>query len=118
MEAVTMHELAVTQSILDISLRHAQKADAKRITAINLVIGRFSSIVDDSVQFYWDAIAEGTIAQGATLHFQRIPGEMTCRACGHTFQPDDVTFACPACSSLSVRITKGDEFRVDSIEVE
>ena len=113
-----MHELAVTQGILDISLRHAEQANAKRITDINLVIGQFSSIVDDSVQFYWDIVARDTIAQGAVLHFNRIPGEMTCGTCGHTFRPDGETFACPSCSSPRVRITKGEEFRVDSIDVE
>ena len=113
-----MHELAVTQSILDISLRHAKAASARRITNINLVIGQFSSIVDDSVQFYWDVIANGTIAQGALLHFSRIPGEMTCGNCGHTFHPTDKAFECPSCTSGFVRISKGDEFRVDSIDVE
>lgn len=113
-----MHELAVTQGILDISLRHAEAANATRITDINLVIGQFSSIVDDSVQFYWDIVAKDTIAHGATLHFNRIPGEMTCSACGHVFHPSDEIFACPACSSLQVRITKGEEFQVDSIDVE
>lgn len=113
-----MHELAVTQSILDISLRHAQKMDAKRIVSINLVIGRFSSIVDDSVQFYWDMIAEGTIAKGAQLHFDRIPAEMKCLDCGNTFEPDDTTFACPKCLSPKVHITKGEELRVESIDVE
>ena len=113
-----MHELAVTQSILDLSLRHAGEAGAKRITGINLVIGQFSSIVDDSVQFYWDIIARETIAQGAVLHFNRSPGEMTCGSCGHTFRPNDETFECPSCSSVLVRITKGEEFRVDSIDVE
>jgi hydrogenase nickel incorporation protein HypA/HybF len=113
-----MHELAVTQSILDISLRHAQKVDAKRIVMINLVVGKFSSVVDDSVQFYWDMIAEGTIAQGATLHFERIPAEMKCLDCGHTFEPNDETFACPKCLSPKVRITKGEELRVESIDVE
>jgi hydrogenase nickel incorporation protein HypA/HybF len=113
-----MHELAVTQSILDISLRHAKEANAKRITDINLVIGHFSSIVDDSVRFYWEIISTDTIAQGSSLHFERIPGEMTCNKCGHTFYPTDKTFECPSCSSFSVRITRGDEFRVDSIDVE
>ncbi len=113
-----MHELAVTQGILDISLRHAEEANAKKITDINLVVGQFSSIVDDSVQFYWDIIAKDTIAQGAVLHFNRVPGEMTCQSCGHAFRPDGETFACPSCSSPSVRITKGEEFRVDSIDVE
>jgi len=113
-----MHELAVTQGILEISLRHAIESNAVRITDINLVVGQFSSIVDDSVQFYWDIIAKDTIAQGAMLHFNRIPGEMTCRSCGHTFRPDDETFACPSCSSMLVKITKGEEFQVESIDVE
>jgi hydrogenase nickel incorporation protein HypA/HybF len=113
-----MHELAVTQSILDICLRHADAGHASKITDINLVIGQFSSIVDDSVQFYWDMIADGTIAKGAVLHFNRIPGEMTCRTCGHVFQPTDRDFVCPSCGSLAVRITRGEEFRVESIDVE
>ena len=113
-----MHELAVTQGILDISLRHANEAGAKKVTGINLVIGEFASIVDDSVQFYWGMLAEGTIAQNAQLHFERIPGEMTCSDCKHTFHPQDIEFVCPMCGSQYIRITKGDEFRVDSIDVE
>jgi hydrogenase nickel incorporation protein HypA/HybF len=112
-----MHELAITQSILDISLRHAQKVSAKRIASIHLVIGKFSSIVDDSVQFYWDTIAKGTIAEGARLHFERIPAEMTCLDCGSTFEPADATFACPQCLSPKVKITKGEELRVESIDI-
>jgi hydrogenase nickel incorporation protein HypA/HybF len=111
-----MHELAVTQSVLDIALRNAQ--GATRVTDINIVIGQFASIVDDSVKFYWDIVSEGTIAHGAALHFERIPGEMNCGNCGHTFRPSDKAFECPACSSGFVRIVKGDEFRVESIDVE
>ena len=113
-----MHELTVTQSILDIALRHAQKAQAKRVIAINLVMGKLSTVVDDSVQFYWDMIAQGTIAAGAQLHFERIPTEMRCRDCGFTFAPDDRTFECPACQSAHVHVTKGEELRVDSIDIE
>jgi len=113
-----MHELAVTQSILDISLRHAEEVNAKRIVAINLVVGKFSSVVDDSVQFYWGMIADGTIAKDAQLHFDRLPAEMTCRECGFAFEPDDKTFACPKCQSPNVRLSKGDELRVESIDVE
>jgi hydrogenase nickel incorporation protein HypA/HybF len=113
-----MHELAVTQSILDIAVRHAQKAGAKRIVGINLVLGNLSSVVDDSVQFYWDMIARDTLAEGAQLHFERIPTEMRCRACGYTFAPDDRTFECPACQSARVQVSKGEELRVDSIDIE
>ena len=112
---LTMHELSVTQSILDIAVRNA---GPRKITQINLVIGQFSSIVDDSVQFYWDVISKDTAAEGARLHFERIPGEMTCQQCGHVFRPKGETFDCPACSSPFVKITKGEEFQVESIDVE
>ena len=113
-----MHELAVTQSILDISLRHAREAGAKKITGINLVIGEFATIVDDSVQFYWGMLAEDTIARDAMLHFERIPAEMTCTNCNISFHPKGTDFSCPVCKSEFVQITRGDEFRVDSIDVE
>ena len=110
-----MHELSVTQGILDIALKNA---GTRKITQINLVIGQFSSIVDDSVQFYWDVISKDTAAEGARLHFERIPGEMTCQQCGHVFRPKGETFDCPSCASPVVKITKGEEFQVESIDVE
>jgi hydrogenase nickel incorporation protein HypA/HybF len=110
-----MHELSVTHGILDIALKYA---GTRKITQINLVVGQFSSIVDDSVQFYWDVISKDTAAEGARLHFERIPGEMTCQQCGHVFRPSDETFDCPACSGPFVKITKGEEFQVESIDVE
>ena len=64
-----MHELSITESILDITLRHARQAGAGRVTNLYLVIGQLASIVDDSVQFYWDIVAKGTLAEGAHLHF-------------------------------------------------
>jgi hydrogenase nickel incorporation protein HypA/HybF len=66
-----MHELSVTQSILEIALRHSH--EGHRITDLYLVIGQLSSMIDESVQFYWNIISEGTGAQGAMLHFRRVP---------------------------------------------
>lgn len=110
-----MHELAVTQSILDIALKHA---GSRTVRQVQLVLGQFSSIVDDSVQFYWDIIAKDTLAAGAQLRFERIPGEMTCAACGKVFHPGSETFSCPACASSTVRVTQGREFYVESIDVD
>ncbi len=113
-----MHELPITQSILDIALRHAEKAGARRVTDLHLVIGRLSYVVDDSIRFYWDTIAKGTIAEGARLHFQRVPAELLCLDCNHRYAPDDETLACPKCQSVRVKVAAGDEFRLESIDVE
>lgn len=113
-----MHELSVTESILSIALEHGQRSDASRITAINLVIGQLSSIVDDSVQFYWDFVSEKTICEGSKLHFKRIPGKLQCMSCTHEFSISEKLTACPICGSYQTRIIAGEEFYVDSIEIE
>lgn len=112
-----MHELAVTESILDITLRYAQEAGAAVVTDIHLVIGSLATIVDESVQFYWDIISEETIAAGALLHFRRIPGRMECQDCGLTYDPVD-SLVCPACDSERVRIIAGEEFYLEAIDID
>jgi len=111
-----MHELAVTQSILKTALDAAEKASASRITDIHLVIGQLSSIVDDSVMFYWDMIAVDTIAEGARLHFQRPPAQLRCQDCQHIY-PLTGDFSCPACGNGHVELISGDAFYLESIEV-
>lgn len=113
-----MHELSVTQNILNIALDHAGRANARRITALYLVVGQLSTIVDDSVQFYWDIVAEGTPAAGSKLNFRRIPAELECRECGERFGLGRDTFECPRCGSPRVQVMAGEEFYVEAIEVE
>ena len=114
-----MHELPVTQSILDIALKHAQKADARRITDLHIVMGELSKLVDESIQFYWDIIAKDTIAEGAKLHFRIIPTEFQCMACFEKYHPDDTdSFQCPNCGSVGVKIVAGEEFSLEAIDVE
>lgn len=113
-----MHELTVTESLLALALKHANQADAKRIRSLNLIIGQLSSIVDDSVQFYWDFVAKDTIAEGATLSFKRIPALLACRDCGHEYAPDGRDLGCPACNGVAIKIIQGEEFSLDSIDID
>ena len=113
-----MHELAVTESILSIADRYAKEAQASRVTDIYIVIGQLSSIVDDSVQFYWDIISEDTICAKAQLHFQRVPAKMVCMDCGNSYTLEGELTFCPKCSSARVQVVSGEEFWLDSIEIE
>jgi hydrogenase nickel incorporation protein HypA/HybF len=113
-----MHELPVVESILEIATRHAAKENASRITEVYLVIGQLSSIIDDSIQFYWDILSKDTLAEGAKLHFRRIPIEMLCLDCEKSYTPDSRDLACPFCGSGRVKIVTGEEFYVEAINVE
>ena len=112
-----MHELSATQGILNVSLRHAEAANATRIVAIDVVIGQLSSFVDDAVQMYWDIISEGTIACGATLHFRRIPAQIQCQQCRNVYPLNTPDFICPTCGGVCGEVINGDQFYVESIDV-
>lgn len=113
-----MHELAITENILSIAEEHAKKAHAVKVTDIHLLIGSLSSIIDDSVQFYWDMIARDTLCQGAQLHFERYPAEILCLDCGAKYSLNGELSSCPKCNSVRIKILSGNEFRVESIEIE
>lgn len=113
-----MHELAVTENILNIAIKHAREHKATIVTDIYLTIGQLSSIVDDSIQFYWDIISKDTICKGATLHFERIPAQVKCMACGHDFPLQNEPGVCPQCQSALIKVLSGEEFFVDSIGIE
>ena len=113
-----MHELAITKEILRIAVKHAERAGAERMTDINITIGDLSSAVDDSVQFYFDFLSPGTIAEGARLHFRRVAARLRCRECGTEFEPLGVDWRCPHCRSQGGEVIAGREFYIESIEVE
>lgn len=114
-----MHELAVTQSVLAIALEAAQQAGGPRIVGIDLVIGELSSIVDDSVQFHFDILSQGTLAEDARLHFRRIPTSVFCWDCSERWDAHAPLLPeCPLCGSARLQVEGGQEFYVDCIEVE
>ena len=115
-----MHELAITESLLEITLKHAEAAGAKKVKQLNIVIGQMSSVIDESVQFYWDFVAKDTIAEGAILKFERIPATFRCLNCQAEFglNGDRPGFLCPHCQSAQVQVVSGNDFRLDSIDVE
>ena len=81
-----MHELAITQSLFDIVLEQADKAGADKVEKINLVIGEMTGVVSDCVQFYFEFISKGTLAEGAALSFTMVPPKAQCRGCDKLFE--------------------------------
>ena len=113
-----MHELAVTEQMLDVVLRHAEEAGASRVKRIELVLGDMTSFVNESIQFCFEAMSAGTLAEGAELSFRRVPVRICCRECRHTFEPVDLDWRCPECNAYAGTVVAGREFYVDHIEID
>jgi len=113
-----MHELGVTENIVNIVSTKAGEAQASKVIKINLVVGELSGFVPDCIQFYFDSLSRDTIAQGAVLHFEPVPAELRCRDCCTIFRPQDTLWSCPECKGQSIEIFKGRELYIESMEVE
>jgi hydrogenase nickel incorporation protein HypA/HybF len=113
-----MHELSITESLLKTASDYARKNEAKKVTVLNLVIGELSGFMSDSIQFYWDMISENSICEKSILHFDKRKAMMKCMACDNEFLMDIDLSPCPACGSLNLKIISGNEFLLESIEIE
>jgi hydrogenase nickel incorporation protein HypA/HybF len=113
-----MHELAITQGLIDLVLEHAKKAGAKKVLRVNVVAGELSGFVDECMQFYYEQMSKDTIAEGAKLEFTRVPTQGRCRDCSHEFIIKDMNWICPECKSNNIQLIKGMELFVESIEVD
>lgn len=113
-----MHELAITQSMLNLVLEEVEKAEAGKVGKINLVIGEMTGVVSECVRFYFDFLSKGTPADGAALAFSLVPTRARCRDCGKLFEVEEFDWTCPRCHSNNMEIVAGKELFVESIEVE
>ena len=113
-----MHELSITQSMFELVLEQAEKAGARKVEKINLVIGEMTGVVGESVEFYFDFLSQGSLAEGATISFKTTPPKAQCRDCGKSFELKEFEWTCPYCQGNDMEIIAGKELFVESIEVE
>jgi hydrogenase nickel incorporation protein HypA/HybF len=67
-----MHELAITDSLVDCVCEHVANA---RVVRIVVEIGKRSGVVADAVRGCFEACAVGTPIEGAELVIEEPPGE-------------------------------------------
>ena len=113
-----MHELAITQSILDIAEKVAREHGATRVKTVHIKLGEYSGVVPQCVQDYFDVISQGTIAQGAVLDIQRLPVVIHCLDCNQDSPIDRRHVRCPQCGSTHLKLIQGREFYIESLEVD
>lgn len=108
-----MHELSVTQSVVDAVI---DKMGEAKVSSVLLEIGKLSGIEPDSVKFCFEIVAGGTTLEGAHLEIVELPGEGKCRTCGEVLRIDDRIVLC-SCGSADVDVLAGTDLRIRSVEV-
>ena len=110
-----MHELSLTRHVVSMV---AERAGARRVTAVRLRIGRLSGVSAEAVRFAFDVCAQGTCVEGARLLIASPEGRGECPVCGRSFAMESVIETCSSCTMTPLRIVAGEELMIESIEME
>ena len=113
-----MHELALSQSIVEAVLQRARQEGIHSVTRVVLALGTGAGVEREALSFCFDAVTRATAAEGAELAIETVPLRGRCRACGLEFAPDGLVAPCPQCGTYAPVFTAGRELRVKSFEGE
>lgn len=113
-----MHELGITQSIVEIAEQTARNEGAGQVLSVTVEIGELSGVVPEAVEFCYEACTQGTMLQGSRLVIIPVAGAGVCADCGIDVKIDNMTFSCPACGSYALQRTRGEELNIREVEIE
>lgn len=113
-----MHEMSIVAGVIDAVVPSAEQAGAERVLAISLRIGDMTEVVDEALEFAFEALTEGTICEGAELQVTKVHPRSLCFECGNEFDHDRFHRSCPECGSFETRLVRGKELEIESIEVD
>ncbi|HHV31857.1 hydrogenase maturation nickel metallochaperone HypA/HybF [Caproiciproducens sp. LBM24188] len=112
-----MHELPIVLDVVRVVEEEAKARGLSRVTKIYLVLGELSSVVDESVQMYFEIVSKDTVCSDAKLVFEYVPASLKCGTCGKVFPHKGSSFQCPDCGGDSVLMRDtGREFYIRSFD--
>lgn len=110
--------MSIIAGVLDAVIPSAKQAGADRVLGITLRIGDMTEVVDEALEFGFEALTEGTMCEGARLVVNKVHPRSVCFECGNEFDHDRFHRSCPLCGSYETRVVAGKELEIESIEVD
>jgi hydrogenase nickel incorporation protein HypA/HybF len=110
--------MGIMAEVMESTLSAASDVGATRVNTIRLTIGELTGIVPDALEFAFEALSMGTIAEGGTLEITLVPARSLCLSCGKEFDHDAWDRSCPACGAFLCQVIAGDELVISGADVD
>ncbi|TFF69455.1 MAG: hydrogenase maturation nickel metallochaperone HypA [Promethearchaeota archaeon] len=122
-----MHEFSFAYNIFKVAEATALKYNAKKISEVYLEIGELTLIVPHLLRESFKMATHGSIAEGAELKIEIVPGKIRCRDCNKIStvtlnEEAQLTglqlFQCKFCQSKNTEIIDGKKANVKNIKIQ
>ena len=107
-----MHEASLAGGVLKLVEDSAAREHFKRVSVLRLEVGKLANVELRALRFALEAIAPGTVLEGAALEFEEPEGQAWCMGCSQTVSLTERGAACPVCEGYQLQPTRGTELRV------
>ena len=113
-----MHEASLAGGVLKLVEDSARREGFVRVSALRLAAGQLAGVEPRALRFALEAIAPGTVLDGATFQIDEPAGQAWCMNCSATVDLEQRGDACPLCGGYQLQPTGGTELRVVDMLVE
>ncbi len=115
-----MHELGITQGVIERAREVALREGADRVRRLHLVMTPAADFSAESIEMYFAMLTDDDpLFAGASLEFAAAPAGALCLACGDEFVTQAPQPLCPQCGSAQVRFDpKAPMIQLTSIDVD
>lgn len=113
-----MHEMSLAGGVLRVIEQAAARERFARVQRLTLEAGALAGVEVRALRFALEAIAPGTVLDGAELVIDEPPGQAWCLGCSQTVPLAARGQACPRCGSHQLQATGGTELRVRELLVD
>ena len=110
-----MHEMSMAESVLGIVADTARRAGLARVNTVRLEIGVLAAVEPRALLFCFDSVTRGSLAEGARLVIDELPGTAWCFGCNASVAIAARTDDCPHCGGARLQVTGGADMRVKDI---
>ena len=112
-----MHEMALCESLVAIIGSEAAAGGFHRVHSVRLEVGLLAGVERDALQFGFQVVTRGTVAEGALLQILPAVAQAHCLSCGWRQTLSRPIGLCPSCDG-PLSVTGGRELRIKEMEVE
>jgi len=113
-----MHEYSIVQALMEQVETLVQENDAEKVIKVVVKIGKMSGVEPHLLEIAFNTFKEKTVCDDAEFIMNIQPLTLLCQECQLQSELEEISYCCPQCKSLNVKVIDGEDMFLMSLEMQ